>query len=96
LQTQSLQTAPTQQAALNSQHPLKHPCRHSPNNNKENHPPEEDEVALIVEGDHAPAPELRVLVEQAAQHATYAAPQARVEVVEQQLRPVPTDAAVAL
>lgn len=45
-------------------------------------PPEENEVALVVERDHPPAPELRVLMEQAAQHAPHATPQARVEVVQ--------------
>jgi hypothetical protein len=59
-------------------------------------PPEEDKVSLVVEGDHPPAPELRVLVEQAAQHATHPTPQSGVEVVQQQLRLVPTDATVTL
>jgi hypothetical protein len=59
-------------------------------------PPEEDEVSLVVECDHPPAPELRVLMEEAAQHAADTAPKARVEVVQQQLRSVTTDAAVTL
>lgn len=58
--------------------------------------PEEDEVSLVVEGDDPPAPELRVLVEQAAQHAPHTPTQPRVEVVQQQLWTMAADTTVAL
>lgn len=60
------------------------------------HTPEEDEVSLVVEGDSPAPPELWVLVEQAAQHAPHTPPQPRVEVVQDQLRPVAADAPMTL
>ena len=48
--------------------------------------PEEDEVALVVEGGHLAAAEAGVLVEQRREHAPRAVPQPRAEVVQHQLR----------
>lgn len=58
--------------------------------------PEEDKIPLVVKGDHPPPPELRILVEQAAQHTADSPPQTSVEVIQQELRPVVTDAAMPL
>lgn len=43
--------------------------------------PEEDVVALVMEGDDAAAAELRLVVEQRAQHAPHRQTQPRAEVV---------------
>ncbi len=48
--------------------------------------PEEDEVALVVEGGDLAAAEGRVLVEQARQLAAQAVPQPRAKPVQHQLR----------
>lgn len=47
---------------------------------------EKDEVALVVKCDNAPAPERRVLTEQAAKHAPHAQAQPSAEVVQHELR----------
>ena len=47
--------------------------------------PEEDVIALVVEGDHAAAMELRVVREEGGEHAAYRVAQARVEVVQDHL-----------
>ena len=46
---------------------------------------EEDEVALVVQGDRPPTPELRVVREERGEHAADAVPEPRVEVVEDHL-----------
>ena len=56
---------------------------------------EEDEVALVVEGDDATTLEVGNLVQQTAEHAAHAVAQARVEVVEDHLRLVRRRATVA-
>jgi hypothetical protein len=48
----------------------------------------EDKVSLVVEGDHAPALVVGVGVEETGQQARHAVAKARVEVVEDHLRPV--------
>lgn len=48
-------------------------------------PPEEDEVALVVQGGYLAAAEAGVLVEQRGKHAAQAVPKARVKVVQHQL-----------
>lgn len=58
--------------------------------------PEEDEVALVVEGDGAAPLKVGVLAEQAGHHAADAVPQPRVKVVQDQLRLVGGRTAVAL
>ena len=50
------------------------------------HPPEEDEVALVVERHSAAASEGGVLAEQRGKHAPHAVPQPCVKVVQNQLR----------
>ncbi len=47
---------------------------------------EEDEVALVVHGDHSPSVEVRRLWEQGCQHTPNAVTRHRVEVVQDKLR----------
>lgn len=47
--------------------------------------PEEYIISLVVEGDGAAAAELRLVVEQSAQHASHRQTQSRAEVVQDHL-----------
>ena len=58
--------------------------------------PEEDVVALVVEGGNLAALEGGVLVEQGCQHSAKAVPQPRVKVVQHQLRLRPRRPSVSL
>lgn len=58
--------------------------------------PEEDKVPLVVEGDHPPALELRVVWKQSCKHASHRVAQASGQVVQNNLRDVTSWPAMTL
>lgn len=48
--------------------------------------PEEYKISLVVEGDHAPAVELRIVVEEGGEHSRDAVTQSSAEVVQKNFR----------